>query len=85
MPRDIYTVLLIITDGEIHDMPATMDLIVRASTLPLSIIIIGVGNDDFVNMKKLDGDNELKQLSPNCRDLVQFVEYKKVILLLIFF
>ncbi len=43
------------TDGEIHDMDATKDSIVAASLLPLSIIIVGVGNADFTNMNILDG------------------------------
>ncbi len=42
---NLYNILLIITDGEIHDMPSTKDLIVRASKMPLSVIIIGVGNE----------------------------------------
>jgi hypothetical protein len=42
-----YNIFLIITDGEIHDMPLTKDLIVSACDLPLSIIIIGVGNEQF--------------------------------------
>jgi len=29
---------------------------VYASGLPLSVIIVGIGNADFVNMEKLDGD-----------------------------
>ncbi|CAN8012430.1 unnamed protein product, partial [Ixodes pacificus] len=52
-----YFVLLIITDGEITDMAHTKDAIVRASTLPMSIIIVGVGNADFGAMNELDGDN----------------------------
>ncbi|XP_049275615.1 copine-8 isoform X4 [Rhipicephalus sanguineus] len=42
-----YFVLLIITDGVISDMPQAMEAIVRASSLPMSIIIVGVGNADF--------------------------------------
>ena len=34
---------MIITDGIINDMQATIDEIVRGSSLPLSIIIVGVG------------------------------------------
>jgi hypothetical protein len=34
-----YYILLILTDGEITDMQETIDEIVNASTLPLSIII----------------------------------------------
>lgn len=42
---NLYNILLIITDGEIHDMQQTKDLIVQSSKLPLSVIIIGVGNE----------------------------------------
>ena len=42
-----YYVLLMITDGVITDMEATKHAIVCASSTPLSIIIVGVGNDDF--------------------------------------
>jgi ribosomal protein S8E len=45
-----YTILLIITDGAITDIDATKAAIVAASGLPLSIIIIGVGNADFGKM-----------------------------------
>lgn len=49
--RTKYLVLLIITDGEIHDMESTIDRLVSASFLPLSVLIVGVGNDSFQNMK----------------------------------
>ena len=42
-----YFVLLILTDGLINDMQNTVDAIVAASTLPFSIIIVGVGTADF--------------------------------------
>ena len=45
--RMVYFVLLMITDGIITDMEATKNAIVRASSLPLSIIIVGVGDADF--------------------------------------
>ena len=45
-----YTLLLIITDGVITDLEATKTAIVAASDLPLSIIIIGVGDADFSAM-----------------------------------
>ena len=38
-----YFVLLIITDGVISDMSETLGAIVTASSLPMSIIIVGVG------------------------------------------
>ena len=37
-------------DGVITDMEPTVDRIVKASTLPLSIVIVGVGGADFSAM-----------------------------------
>ena len=51
-----YTVLLILTDGVICDMKNTIDCIVNGCALPLSIVIVGVGNADFTAMDTLDGD-----------------------------
>jgi hypothetical protein len=53
-----YQVLLILTDGSIHDMQPVKDLIVKAAGLPCSIIIVGIGNADFSMMEELDGDGE---------------------------
>lgn len=52
-----YNVLLIITDGTIHDMARTKDLVCEASAMPASIIIVGVGNADFGMMEALDSDD----------------------------
>lgn len=51
-----YFILLIITDGIINDMRETIDEIVRGTGLPLSIIIVGVGGEDFEAMDVLDAD-----------------------------
>ncbi len=57
-------------------MYAHPQAIVDASTLPLSIIIIGVGNADFSYMEELDGDS-VRVTAPDgraaARDIVQFV------------
>ncbi|NXN15583.1 CPNE2 protein, partial [Indicator maculatus] len=42
-----YFILLILTDGVISDMEETRQAVVQASRLPMSIIIVGVGNADF--------------------------------------
>jgi len=74
-----YCVLLILTDGVIADMDETKTEIIRASALPLSIIIVGVGYDSFDEMKILDSDHQI--LSHNGkfakRDIVQFVQMRK--------
>lgn len=76
----IYNIFLIITDGDIHDMEETKSLIVDASDLPLSVIIIGVGLDKFEKMKELDSDDSLLRDENGRtakRDIVQFVKFKK--------
>lgn len=75
-----YFVLLILTDGEVTDMQDTIDAIVAASELPLSIVIVGVGNADFGKMNLLDGDGHQLVSShgkPSSRDIVQFVPFRK--------
>ncbi|KAG8557202.1 hypothetical protein GDO81_018362 [Engystomops pustulosus] len=72
-----YYVLLIITDGVISDMAQTKEAIVNASSLPLSIIIVGVGPAEFDAMEELDGD-EVRVSSRGKfaeRDIVQFVPF----------
>ena len=49
--KNKYLILMIITDGVIHDMDETIRLIVKGADLTLSIIIVGVGNEDFSNME----------------------------------
>ena len=51
-----YFVLLILTDGIITDFEDTKAAIVSASELPMSIIIVGVGDEDFSAMEALDSD-----------------------------
>jgi hypothetical protein len=52
-----YYVLILLTDGSIDDYDDTVDKIVQASNLPLSIVLVGLGNGDFTLLKKLDQDN----------------------------
>ena len=51
-----YQILLILTDGEIHDMARVKKLIVDSSPLPTSIIIVGIGQEEFELMVELDSD-----------------------------
>ena len=61
-------------------MDRTIDLVIRAGNLPLSIIIVGVGNANFDNMNRLDGDNGLYGSNGQKaqRDIVQFVPFRDV-------
>jgi len=55
-----YFTFLIITDRITPDMSETLESITESLFLPISIIIIGVGNADFDSMKDLNSDkNEI--------------------------
>jgi hypothetical protein len=68
-----YHILLIICDGEVSNVRATTDAIVRASKYPLSIIAVGVGKADFSVMEKFDDDIPERDF-----DNFQFVNFHKV-------
>jgi len=75
-----FFVLLIITDGVTTDLEATKAAIVQASSLPMAIIIVGVGAEDFSAMDELDSDDALLEDSTGRkaeRDIVQFVELQR--------
>ncbi|XP_076924508.1 protein BONZAI 3-like [Bidens hawaiensis] len=77
-----YFILLIITDGVVTDLQETINALVRASDLPLSILIVGVGNDDFKQMEILDADTGPRLKSSTgriaTRDNAQFVPMRDV-------
>ena len=77
---NLYHILLILTDGEVNDYDETVQLLIEASRMPLSILIVGVGFENFKKMEKLDGDQLeiLNKRGDSCaRDIVQFVNYRK--------
>ena len=74
---DNYSFLLIVTDGEIHDMVDTVGVLVEACTTPLSVVIVGVGNETFENMRRLDEGNCVDRMGKKpSRDICRFVRFK---------
>ncbi len=73
-----YDVLLILTDGVLTDVDQTIRAIVDASQTPLSIIIVGIGGEDFTMMEVLDADEEplVSGGVTMSRDIVQFVPFR---------
>lgn len=68
------------TDGVINDLEKTIEEIIEGSVLPLSIIIVGLGDADFEQMELLDADNNpLKNYAGkySARDIVQFVPFRE--------
>jgi hypothetical protein len=76
-----YVIFILFTDGGIDDLQDTINLIVEGSKLPLSILIIGLGGEDFSNMDTLDADDKPLISSKGdkmSRDIVQFVEFDRI-------
>jgi hypothetical protein len=48
--QQLYFIFVILTDGNVHDMKVTKSLVVEMSYLPISVIIVGIGNEDFTFM-----------------------------------
>ena len=72
----LYHVVIIITDGECHDMDETSRLLVSLSGMPFSAVVIGVGDGDFEKMEVLDADGEIltdQEGNEAIRDIVQLV------------
>ena len=65
--------MIIITDGNCHDMEITKKLMVDMSHMPFSCVVVGVGDSNFEDMEVLDADAEtLKDASGReaVRDIV---------------
>lgn len=63
-------------------MHSTIRSIINASKLPISIIIVGVGNTDFSAMDELDGDESRLNIDGQYaeRDIVQFVPLNRFLI-----
>ena len=79
-----YSTLVILTTGEISDVVDAIDVICAAAEdAPLSIVIIGVGNDDFQFVDLLlgygDETGKLRHSNgvPITRELVNFVTFQE--------
>jgi len=66
-----YTILLILTAGNVENLKETQLALEQASQVPLSVVIIGIGDEDFSGMEFLDGDDSTNRGI----DITQFVRY----------
>ena len=73
--RQVYTLLLILTDGEVSDINLTKHSLHSASDAPLSVVIVGMGNADFSSMNFLD--NFQANAGGRYRDVCHFVEFNR--------
>ena len=78
-PTSIYHLLIIITAGTIHDLEEMKRQLLKNQDKPISLCIIGVGDEIFTKMYQLDcrtGSLEDKYGNKTYRDLCQFVRYE---------
>ncbi|CAG2110471.1 unnamed protein product, partial [Medioppia subpectinata] len=71
-----YFVLTILTTGSHADTGDTLEAIVKASALPVSVLIVGVGGAAFTALKRLSGDSTCSRGCRTYRDNVQFFQLK---------
>ena len=78
----IYNILMIITDGIINDINKVIDSVVNAQSLPLSINIIGIGDEPTTEMRKLNMeygplyDSNNKRMDRKVVTYIHFKQYK---------
>lgn len=57
----IYTLLVVLTDGDINDRQETIDKIVECSQYPLSIILVGIGQKNFDDLEYFESGFEVEK------------------------
>ena len=71
-----YTILLILTAGNVEDVKETQQHLIEASKDPLSVVIVGIGEADFSGMEFLDTFNDVQEDGRDITKFVRFNDYK---------
>jgi len=77
-PTSIYHILVIITDGNNHDIDEMVRQLIKSERYPISVCIVGVGDGNFTKMLQMDSKTkplEDKDGNKSERDMCQFVRY----------
>jgi hypothetical protein len=77
---DLVTLRTFVSLFSTHRRPNCSQAIIEASNLPISIIIVGVGTENFRSMDILDADREPLRSNAGSvaqRDIVQFVPFNE--------
>ena len=71
-----YTILLILTVGNDEDIQETKRVLIEASSSPLSVVIVGIGDADFTAMEALDEHDPTIEGGRDITKFVAFNDYK---------
>lgn len=71
--NNMFHILVIIADGQMEDEAATVSAIVEASKLPLSIVLVGVGDGPWDVMEQFDDHIRGREF-----DNFQFVDFHSI-------
>lgn len=71
-----YHILLILTDGDINDIDDSAALLSKFSSLPFSVLIIGIGNNNFSEMKMLKNSINKQEFTNLRLNFVRFNEFR---------
>jgi hypothetical protein len=71
-----YTILLILTAGNVENVKEIKQQLVEASEDPLSVVIVGIGDANFSGMEFLDDHDQSKDGGRDITKFVRFSDYK---------
>ena len=71
-----YTILLILTAGNVENVRETKQQLMEASEDPLSVVIVGIGDADFTGMQFLDDFDPATESGRDITKFVRFADYK---------
>jgi hypothetical protein len=71
-----YTILLVLTAGNVEDVKETKQHLISASKDPLSVVIVGIGEADFAGMEFLDNFESGMEDGRDITKFVRFNDYK---------
>jgi hypothetical protein len=66
----------VLTAGNIENVKETKEQLIEASSDPLSIVIVGIGDTDFSGMEFLDEHDATKEDGRDITKFVRFGDYK---------
>ena len=71
-----YTILLILTSGNVEDAQETKQCLIDCSEDPLSVVIVGIGDENFEPMIFLDEHDPATEAGRDITKFVRFADYR---------